>query len=365
MAARATIADVARRAGVSRTTVSHALSGKGRVDPETRARVKAAARDLGYRPSVRAQRLRVGRSGAVAIMSALPPTIVGENSEMGFLLEMAMPAARECLAHGCSLVLVPPGATREHLDGLDVDGAIVIDPRDRDPNCAALAERGVTVVTVGRAVGVDAVAVIDRGLSGADAMLDHLVEQGARRIGVLLSVEAHSVSVLLQRELAANGGVWRGAEVTVWSAEAAVGEESGYALATRMLTERPDLDAVYAPLDAFAVGVMRAASAAGWRVPEDLMVATNYDGPRAASVVPHLTALDLDLGRIAAQAAGLLMRALNGEAVASERAPEPVVVAYGSTAIASTVSHMRHAGLQGPPAGPKLAGTCSRVGDDT
>lgn len=329
---RVTIADVARRAEVSRTTVSHALSGKGRVDPGTRAHVQAAARELGYRPNVRAQRLRTGRSGTVAILSALPPTIVGENSEMGFLLDMAMPAARACLAHGYSLVLVPPGASREHLDGLDVDGAIVIDPRDRDPNCAALTARGVTVVTVGAPLAVDAVAVLDRGLSGADSMLDHLVEQGARRVGVLLSVEAHSVSVLLQRELAANGGAWRGAEVSVMAAEAAVGEESGYALARRMLAERPDLDAVYAPLDAFAVGVMRAAAESGRRVPDDLLVATNYDGPRAASTEPPLTVLDLDLAGMAAQAADLLMRALNDEPVASRRAPDPTVIPRGSTA---------------------------------
>ena len=62
-----TIADVARLAGVSRTTVSHALNGLGKVDPRTRERVRQAAAELGYRPNLRAQRLRRGQAKAIAL----------------------------------------------------------------------------------------------------------------------------------------------------------------------------------------------------------------------------------------------------------------------------------------------------------
>lgn len=55
---RMTIRDVAKAAGVSLTTVSHALNDRGVVDPATRARIKQLAIDMGYRPNVRAQRLR-------------------------------------------------------------------------------------------------------------------------------------------------------------------------------------------------------------------------------------------------------------------------------------------------------------------
>lgn len=326
----ATIADVAARAAVSRTTVSHALSGKGRVDPATRERVRAAAQELGYRPSLRAQRLRRGRSGAVAILSALPASIVGEGSEMGFLIEMAMPVARACLAHGYALMLVPPDATPEQLDGLDIDGAIVLDPRADDPSCAALAARGVRVVTVGAAPGVDADAVLDRGMSGVDVMLDHLVAAGARRIGVIRSEESHVPSRVLA-DLAQAGGRWGPADILLASARAVDGEEGGRAAAHGLLSAHPDLDAVYAPLDAFALGAVRAAGDLGLAIPGDLLVATNYDGPRAASCDPPLTVLDLDLRETARRAADSLMRVLAGEPVEAVAVPVPAVLPRAST----------------------------------
>lgn len=328
---RATIADVAREAGVSRTTVSHALSGKGRVDPATRAHVREVATSLGYHPSPRAQRLRRGRSGVVAIMTALPPEIVGEHSEMGFLLDMAMPAARALLEHGVSLVLVPPGAAPEHIDELDVDGAIVIDPRVDDLHCRRLTARGVRVVTVGIAEGSGADAGIDRRIADGDPMLDHLEAQGAREIAVMLSSEAHSISVHLAAVLRDRDGRWGEARVRVIHVDAASGEAGGREAARRLFLEHPEIDAVYAPLDAFAVGAVDAASQAGLSVPGDLMVATNYDGPRAAASQPRLTALDLRLAETALLASDLLVRTLAGEEPESVPAPVPTVIARAST----------------------------------
>src|SRR5262249_56914243 len=65
---RPTIHDVAKAAGVSVTTVSHALNGKGRVDPATRARVAQVVGTLGYRANRHAQGLRSGRSGALGLL---------------------------------------------------------------------------------------------------------------------------------------------------------------------------------------------------------------------------------------------------------------------------------------------------------
>src|SRR5438046_10212833 len=65
---RPTIRDVAKAAGVSVTTVSHALNGKGRVDPNTRARVAQVVRRLGYRANRHARGLRIGRSGSLGLL---------------------------------------------------------------------------------------------------------------------------------------------------------------------------------------------------------------------------------------------------------------------------------------------------------
>lgn len=326
-----TIADVAREAGVSRTTVSHALAGKGRVDPTTRQRVQLAAQALGYRPSVRAQRLRAGRSQTLALLTALPPAIVGENSEMGFLIDVVVPAARECLRHGYSMLLVPPGAPQEHLDGLDVDGVIVLDPRQDDATVRSFLARGVTVVAVGEAGGNDWDGLVDRGLAGSDVMLDHLHEVGARRIGVIVSTEPYSLSAMLPRVLAAHGWRWREAKVALVRASAVDGVPAGRAAAEELLRAHPDLDAVYAPLDAFAVGALEAVRARGLAVPQQVRIATNYDGFRAAGTRPTLTVLDLDLPRIGQIAVDLLVRLLAGEEAVRAPAPTPRVIARAST----------------------------------
>ncbi|MGC4932482.1 LacI family DNA-binding transcriptional regulator [Gordonia sp. DT30] len=334
---RPTIADVAARSGVSRTTVSMALNGKGRIDPATRERVRVAAAELNYRASVRAQRLRGGRAHSIALITALPATIVGEASHQGFLLDLALPAAQFCLESGYSLVLVPPLETEDHLDALDIDGAIVIDPEDDDRRCNALAQRGVQVVTIGAADGVDAAGVIDRGLGGADVMIDHLERNGARDIVVLSSAESYPIkkAVLTYTELkAAHPKSER--PITVAFAPAAAGEKGGEDAALEILSGTSRPDAIYAPLDAFAVGVARAAARLGIAVPDELMVATNYDGRRANLVQPPLTALDLHLPEMAHAAASLLLSILEDDDDTTESprvvtAPVPTVVARGST----------------------------------
>lgn len=103
-----TIADVAQAASVSRTTVSHALNGLGKVDPRTRERIKQVAAELGYRPNLRAQRLRQGHAKAIALASSMPFAVAGGPSRLGFYMEVAAAAAERALLHGYALVLVPP-----------------------------------------------------------------------------------------------------------------------------------------------------------------------------------------------------------------------------------------------------------------
>src|SRR5262249_25567601 len=134
---RITITDVAREAGVSITTVSHALSGKGYVDPATRERVQEVAGKRGYRPNVRAQRLRRGGGHTSALLSWMPFAVAAGPSRLGFMMEIAAVAAAAALTKGLALVLVPPVEGSElPLDSLDVDGALVIEPTADDATVA-------------------------------------------------------------------------------------------------------------------------------------------------------------------------------------------------------------------------------------
>ena len=88
MAGRVSIRDVAREAGVSVTTVSHALNDKGRLNPETRRRVRDVADALGYRPNPAARSLVSGRTGLIAAMPSLPRELRVEFTEFGFFSEL-------------------------------------------------------------------------------------------------------------------------------------------------------------------------------------------------------------------------------------------------------------------------------------
>ncbi|GAA2488402.1 LacI family DNA-binding transcriptional regulator [Streptomyces gobitricini] len=328
-----TIADVARAASVSRTTVSHALNGIGKVDPRTRERVRKAAAELGYRPNLRAQRLRRGEAKAIALASSMPFAVAGGPSRLGFYMEVAAAAAERALLHGYALVLVPPVRSGAALHSVDIDGAIVVEPDRDDVAVAQLHERALPYVTLGRptAEGDDAPYVDLRGGLVVDLLLAHLREQGARHPALLIGAGSrHSAVDARAAYLRAAAG--HGWEPVVATASEQGGEQAGYDACAALLAGHPDVDAVCALVDAFAVGAVRAIGDSGRRVPDDVMVVTRYDGLRARTCEPPLTAVDLHLDRAAADAVELLLGRLRGEATAPlATAPEPRVVPRASS----------------------------------
>ncbi|MGC5614709.1 LacI family DNA-binding transcriptional regulator [Georgenia sp. Z1491] len=332
-AKRPTIADVAREAGVSRTTVSHALNDRGQVHVGTRDHVKEVAARLGYRPSVRAQRLRTGRSRTVALLSAMPAAVSGGPSRLGFFTELAVGCAENALTRGYSLVLVPPSEDPAALAVLDIDGAILLEPPGQDPLAAELTQRGVPFVTIGEDLGgAHARPSVDlRHRDVAELLLTHLRAQGARRVGLVLGSsgrQSQETFRAVHRELAEADGV----TPVVVTADERLGEDAGYAATRGLLEAHPELDALCVPIDAFASGAARAASEAGRRVGKDLLVATRYDGVRARAARPQLTAVDLHLAEVSRAAVDLLLLEL-GETAPGPPAqvPAPVLVARAST----------------------------------
>jgi DNA-binding LacI/PurR family transcriptional regulator len=311
---RPTIRDVARAAGVSPTTVSHALNGRGWVDARTRDRVHAVARTLGYRPNLRAQRLRSGASQTIALVSSMPFAVAGGPSRLGFFMEVAAASAEMALPHGFAVVLVPPLETRATLDDLDVDGAIVVEPEQDELATAQLRSRGLLAVTIGRQPGADAeVPYVDLQASLVGRLLlDHLYGEGARSIALVIgAARRHSyldVATTYDAFVAEHG-----LPSLVAKLDERAGEEGSYAATADLLEAHPELDAICAPVDAFAVGAVRALIDAGRRIPDDVRVVTRYDGLRARTCQPPLTAIDLHLDQLASQAVELLLEHLRGD----------------------------------------------------
>lgn len=323
---RPTIADVARAAGVSRTTVSHALNGVGKVDPRTRERVAQVAAELGYRPSLRAQRLRRGESRTIGLVSSMPVAVAGGPSRLGFFMEAAAAAAETALLHGFALVLVPPVEADPPLNSLDVDGAIVVEPDEADVTTKRLRARGLPIVALGRQPGADVPHVDLHAAAVGRLLLDHLREQGAERIALMIG-SGHRHSYVDVEATYRDFMAERGFPALVVKADEAGGEEAGYRSCADVLERDPDVDAICAVVDAFAVGAVRALADHGRRVPDDVLVATRYDGLRARTCDPPLTAVDLHLGDAAAKAVELLLTTLRHDAEEPEATiPPPVLV---------------------------------------
>ncbi|NBE55170.1 LacI family DNA-binding transcriptional regulator [Streptomyces boluensis] len=329
-----TISDVARVAGVSRTTVSHSLNGLGKVDPRTRERIKKVAAELGYRPNLRAQRLRRGQAKAIALASSMPFAVAGGPSRLGFYMEVAAAAAESALLHDYALVLVPPVQSGSALYSVDIDGAIVVEPDAQDAAVAQLRERGLPYVALGRPVAPDddAPYVDLRGGQVADVLLAHLHAQGSEHPALIVGSGARHSTVdalaAYERSAAAHG--W---QPIVRRVPESGGEQAGYEQCAALLAEHPEVDAVCALVDAFAVGAVKAIRDSGRSVPDDVMVVTRYDGLRARTCEPPLTAVDLHLDQVAAAAVDLLLARLRGDTdtTSTAMAPEPQLIIRASS----------------------------------
>ncbi|QBE66051.1 LacI family DNA-binding transcriptional regulator [Pseudoduganella lutea] len=314
-ARRLTIKDVALAAGVSLTTVSHALNDRGYVDPDTRARVKRVATELGYRPNLRAQRLRTGKANSIALLSSMPFAVAGGSSRLGFMMEVAAVAAEAAMQRGQALILVPNlEGSKQLIDELDIDGALVVEPVADDPQIRRLRERGVAVVSIGRVVD-ETLPIPQVDLQSAVAgelLLEHLRTQGARHIALLVGSQNRHSYQEMERVYTAFIRRHRLPKM-VAKADEYGGEEAGRAACHELLADFPAIDAICVPVDAFASGAITALNEMGRAVPGDVMVATRYDGLRARNAVPPLTAVNLHLEQVSALAVELLFQHINGD----------------------------------------------------
>ena len=313
---RVSIRDVARAAGVSTTTVSHAINGKGRVDAETRARVVAIAQELGYRANRTAVNLLHRRTGVLALTLSAPDGVTVGLMELDFFVRFVNAATAAALDRGYALILAPPSGASS-FDAVDVDGGIVIDPVGRDPLLAVLERRGIPAVTSGRDPTRPETegAWVDNDLAASTRMLlDHLVDAGARSIGLVAPPAVYSYGVDYRRGYEE----WcaaRGAEPRIAEASHGLTETAGYEAAIRLLSADPRPDAIFAALDRYALGTLLAASARGLRVPADLLVAGGTDSELTRNANPPITGLDLHPERSGRRAVEMLVARIEDPAL--------------------------------------------------
>jgi len=330
---RATLANVATRAGVSLGTASKALSGTGRMRQETRERVFEAADALGFSPNRHAQSLHTGRSWTVGLMT---------TDGIGRFSTPVLLGAEDALGAGKISVLLCDtrgDAIREqhHLRTLTerrVDG-IIVTGRRTDPR-PPLSGIGPIPAVYAFSPSTDPgdVSVVSDDAGGATLAVEHLLGLGRTRIAHLTGpvhhasarIRAASTLDLLDRAgLAPTTGR---AHYGDWS------EAWGRRAAEVVLRAAPDLDAIFCGNDQIARGAADTLRERGVRVPDDVAIVgyDNWDSMALASR-PPLTTIDMDLGEIGRVAALKLLAQIDPgtpEDVATATVPCRLIVRESS-----------------------------------
>ncbi len=300
--ATASMADVARLAGVSAQTVSRVSNGYPGVTEETRRQVLAAMKELGYRPNSAARALKRGEFRTIGVITFSLST----TGNVRTLEAIANSAASE----GYAVTLLPVAVPTQdevrgaftRLEELAVDAVIVIMEVHLLDAATVQLPPHVQVVVVDSDAG-DRYTVVDTDQHGGTrAAVQHLLGLGHRTVWHLAGPDD---SFAAQRREDA----WRAALTEAgrelpplvrgdWSAE------SGYRAGLE-LAAREDCTAVFAANDQMALGLLRALHEHGRRVPEDVSVVGFDDIPEASSFLPPLTTLHQDfaeVGRLCVQA---------------------------------------------------------------
>jgi DNA-binding LacI/PurR family transcriptional regulator len=309
---------VAREAGVSVTTVSHALNDKGRLHPDTRARVREVAQRLGYRPNPAARSLVSGRTGLIAVLAPLPSGVSAEFGEFGYFADLIGGASGVAVAHDVALVVAPTAADRRDdpfvWDRIPLDGIVVAGPMRGDPTLPALRERGIPFVTIGRDPdgGSDAVVETD-DVSGTRTVLDHLRDQGSARPGLigLPPLYASTTDVAdayrswcadsatpVRMTIADIGSLLRDRQGTV---DAAVDE---------LLAE--GVDGIHCPVEQLGMAALASLEKRGIAVPDAILLSTTNDGGRAEVATVPVTTLDIDHAELGRLAVEILLEVIDG-----------------------------------------------------
>jgi len=302
---RATRADVAREAGVSPTTVSLVMSGKGdRISEDTRSRVLAAIADLGYRPNRTAQGLRHGKSATVGLIT----DHIGVLPYSGPIVTAVHDVTWE---HGHMILMVNTtldedrtASAIETLLDRPVDSIMFATIGTRTVNVPQSARMVPIALVNAFATSGDYATFLPDERSGARAVTQHVLRLGHRHVAMLAGMrEAWATSV----RVAETQAVLRAAGLSLGD-RLFYGDytfATGYSAAMKAVERTPRPTALICGNDQMAAGAYLALAHVGLRVPHDMTVVGYDDEPLAAMLTPKLTTVELpfyELGRLGALA---------------------------------------------------------------
>jgi DNA-binding LacI/PurR family transcriptional regulator len=325
--------DIARLAGLSKSTVSRALQEDPRIRPATRERVAALARKHGYAVNSNARKLRLSRSNTIAVVIHLPPAASPEWSGP-FIFQLLTDVANQLWLRRQDLLLVPPEseqplAYQSILASKGADGIIFLGQGANDKWLLDLARTNSPFVVWGAVERRPRYCTIGSdNQKGGGLVARRFLELGRRDIlfvGNRQHLEMAQRLEGMRVELDASGASYSldYVEVGDFTFDSALAAVHGY-LSDRGGSEMPD--AIFAASDEFALATLAAVEEAGLHVPNDVSVIGYDDLPSASHVRPALTTVRQDTRQAGALLVEKLFQMIDGGRPVSTMIPTELVI---------------------------------------
>lgn len=340
-----TIADVAKAAGVSISTVSRILNGKQDVSPVTRERVLKVIEDLSYSPHTQAQRLRAGKTRNIALLFPVkyPGNAPFNTLDMDFIVGAAAAAGDQEFFF--SLFTSP--VTRRNLTNLyrsaQVDGLVLMQVHTQDWRVDLLRQHKYPFVMIGHCDDNTGVSFIDLDFEGAvGAGIDHLVELGHTKIGFLsqpkdLRVGGYGPAA---RSWAGYQSAIRRHQLPTIYQEAGFSSRNVLSATHDLLKDCPDLTAIMTTHSYAGLNILQALTEHGLRIPDDVSVVSVTADRISELCTPPMTNIDFPSYEMGYRAVSMLTQTLEGDLSEPEQVLiSPRLVIRSSTSPATDRLH--------------------------
>lgn len=309
-----TIVDIAKAAGVSVSTVSRILNNKPDVAEETRQRVLQVIEEQRFAPQMSWQQLRSGKSRFITLhfpQDFNPPS-------QGIITS----AARRCEEAGYTLNLVVGELDENELLAIyrsgQADAVILVEILKHDWRVELLRRHGLRFVMVGRCAELDGLSYVDFDIGGgmSDAVT-HLAALGHRHIGLITlgAVTPHKEYGFTAWAQAGYAAACRQYNLPHYWCTSLLRTENVTAAVLQLLAEHPQITALVTPQDLGLPGILKAVTALGLHIPDDISIAGLLDEAVAEMTTPPLTALSFYSREMGEAAVDMLVAHLNDDSL--------------------------------------------------
>jgi LacI family transcriptional regulator len=315
---RSTSLDVAKLAGVSRTTVSFVLNDVPSVSisAATRKRVLDAAKKLNYSPNVAGKKLVSGKSYTIGLVLCQSPEQIFTDA---FLPQVILGVEQAAIQQGFHVLLKPvdpndTGGYARLITENHVDGILLSGPREDDTALMKLHQQRVPVLLMGQLPNTDIPFVDVDATAGAELAVNHLIERGHQCIGMITNAPLSYTSAQQRRD-----GYTRALKKANLSVDKKLTKEgnytpgSGFEAMKALLELTPRVTAVFVASDVVAMGAMLAIKESGLRIPDDIALVGFDDIPLAEYYDPPLTTIHLPAFGLGWAGGERLIRIIQGE----------------------------------------------------